>query len=326
MTGKLARLLILVAGLTLLLAACAPAATATPSAAPQAAEATPLPVLATTALVGDVVHQVGGELIALTVLLPPNSDPHSYEPAPQDVAAISDAAVVFANGAGLEEWLQPVIESANVADKLVEVSDGIELLNFSTDAEASEEEEHSEEEEAEHHDFDPHTWTDPNNVILWVQNIAAALSAADPANAAAYEANAQAYTAQLEELDAWIRSEVEKIPVEQRTIVTDHRAFGYFVDEYGFNQVGAIIPAYSTMASPSAQEIANLEDAIAAYNVQAVFVGNNVNDSLAQRVAEDTDVQLIYIYTGSLSDVDGPAATYIDFMHYDVNAFISGLQ
>jgi ABC-type Zn uptake system ZnuABC Zn-binding protein ZnuA len=273
------------------------------------------------------VHQIGGDKIELTTLLPAGADPHSYEASPQDVAAISNASVVFANGAHLEEWLGPIIENAGAADKLVEVSDGITLLDLSAEEEAAE---HAEEgaaaESEEGHAGNPHVWTDPNNIIIWVQNIAAALSKADPANAAAYQANAEAYTAQLKDLDTWIRSQVEQIPAENRVIITDHLVFGYFAEAYGFQQVGAVIPGYSTVSSPSAQELAAIEDAIKNLKIKAIFVGNTVNDSLVKRVADDTGVKIAYIYTGSLSDASGPAATYLDFMRYDVNAFVEALQ
>jgi manganese/iron transport system substrate-binding protein len=323
MTKKIMLSLALIA--VVALSACAPAATPQPAA--DSASGAQLKVLATTALVGDAVRVVGGDKIDLTVLLPAGADPHSYEASPQDVAAISNASVVFANGAHLEEWLEPVIENAGAADKLVEVSDGIILLDLSAEEEAAE---HAEEgaaaESEEGHVGNPHVWTDPNNIIIWVQNIAAALSKADPANAAAYQANAEAYTAQLKDLDTWIRSQVEQIPAENRVIITDHLVFGYFAEAYGFQQVGAVIPGYSTVSSPSAQELAAIEDAIKNLKIKAIFVGNTVNDSLVKRVADDTGVKIAYIYTGSLSDASGPAATYLDFMRYDVNAFVEALQ
>ena len=84
-------------------------------------------------------------------------------------------------------------------------------------------------------------------------------------------------------LDAWITAEVEKIPLENRLLVTDHMLFGYFADKYGFSVAGAIIPSYSSVAEPSAKELAELEDAIRAQNVKVILVGNTVNPALAAR-------------------------------------------
>jgi len=278
-----------------------------------------LQVLATTSIVADVVEQVGGDYVEVTTLLPLGTDPHTFEPRPQDAAAIADSTIVFANGAGLEEFLQPLLESAGATDKFVEVSAGIELLAF--------EEEHLEgDEEHEHEGGDPHTWMDPNNVILWAENIAAALSAADPEHAADYQANAEAYIAALADLDAWIRAEVAQVPAESRLLVTDHGVFSYFADEYGFTQVGTITGSFSTNASPSAQELAALEDDIRSFGVRAVFVGETANQSLAEQVAADTGIQIVIIYHASLTDDFGLAPSYLEFMRYNVNAIVNALK
>jgi ABC-type Zn uptake system ZnuABC Zn-binding protein ZnuA len=276
-----------------------------------------LPVLATTSIVADVVRQVGGDYVQVTTLLPLGTDPHTFQPRPQDAAAIADATLVFANGAGLEEFLQPLLESAGATDNLVEVSQGIDLLPFE-----------GEEGEGEHHHEggDPHTWMDPNNVMVWTDNIAAALSAADPAHADAYRANAAAYREQLRALDEWIRAQVSPIPVEQRLFVSDHATWGYFAEEYGFRQVGTITASFSSAASPSAQELAALEEKIRAWGVKVILVGVEVNPNLAQQVAQDTGARIVRVYHGSLTPADGPAATYLDFMRYNVTAIVDALK
>ena len=109
---------------------------------------------------------------------------------------------------------------------------------------------------------DPHTWTAPSNVIVWVRNIEHALQDLDPTGAEVYSTNAEVYEEQLKTLDAWVREQVAQIPEADRQIVTDHQIFAYFADEYGFNQVGAVVPAHSTAAEPTAKELAELEDAI----------------------------------------------------------------
>ena len=311
LTKKIFPLLLLA---SLILAACSGSSSAGSSR---------LKVVASTTLVGDVVEQIGGDLIELTVLFPPGADPHTFEPRPQDIAALSDAQVVVINGMDLEEALEPALE-ANVKGTLVHASEGIEVLAF--EGEEHEGEEHEGEEHHHHEGGDPHTWTDPNNVIVWTQNIAAALAEADPANAKTYQANADAYIASLEELDGWIRTQIEQIPPERRVLVTDHRAFGYFADEYGLKQVGALIGSFSTNAAPSAQELAALEDKIKEQGVPAVFVGKTVNPALAEQVAQDTGVKLVHVYTGSLSEPGGNADSYLAFMRYNVNVIVEALK
>ena len=275
-----------------------------------------LNIVATTSIVADVVAQIGGEHVNVEILLPVGADPHSFEPTPQDIAKVADADIVFANGAGLEAFIERLLASADAEGKIVEVSDGIVLLDTLVD----EHDDHDEE------IGDPHTWTDPNNVIIWVGNIETSLSEADPVNAEAYAANAADYTAQLKEIDGWIREQIAQIPVENRKIVTDHSQLSYYVDEYGLEMVGAIIPGYSSLSEPSAQELAAIEDPIRALGVSVIFVANTVNVSLSERVADDTGVKLVYFFTGSLSPADGDAPTYLDYLRYNTNAFVNALS
>lgn len=281
-------------------------------------------VVASTTIVGDVVNQIGGDHIQLTVLYPVGADPHTFEPRPQDVAAISEAKIVFLNGLELEHSLENILDS-NATGTIVEVSEGVEVLPFE-EGHHEGEEEHSDEEEHEHAAGDPHTWMDPNLVMVWVNNIEAALSELDPENAADYAANAQKYLAELTDLDAWIQTEVAKIPVENRKLVTDHENMGYFIHRYSFALVGLVVDSLSTGASPSAQDLSALVDAIKEQNVKAIFIGATVNPNLAEQVVNDTGTQLITVDTESLGEKGSDTATYIDFMKKLVTAVVDGLQ
>ncbi len=166
----------------------------------------------------------------------------------------------------------------------------------------------------------------PANAMVMVHNIKQALSELDPANATTYAANAEAYQAQLQALDIWVKAQIETIPAENRQLVTDHDALGYYADRYGLQVVGAVIPAYSTNAEPSARELADLQEAIAELNVRAVFVGTTVNPVLAERVAEDTGVKLVPLYTGSLGEAGSGAETYLDFIRFNTSAIVEALR
>lgn len=323
------KVIFLLAIFSLVLAACG-------GANAPALDSGKLNVVATTSIVADVVSNVGGEHVDVEFFMPVNADPHGFEPTPQDITKVAEADIVFANGAGFEEFMDKLLESANATDKIVEVSHGIELLESEGHDDHGHDDEHAHEdhddhEEGDDHDHDhaggdPHTWVDPNNVIVWVNNIEAALSEADPANADAYAANAAAYITELEELDAWIREELAQIPEENRKIVTDHNMLGYYVEEYGLETAGTIIPGYNSLAEPSAQELAAIEDAIRDLGVKAVFVGNTVSPNLSERIAEDTGVELVFFYTGSLSAADGDAPTYLDYLRYNTTAFAEALK
>ncbi len=271
-----------------------------------------IPVVATTSILANVVSQVGGDLLSVTTLVPPGSNEHEYQPAPRDIAAVSDAALVFEVGLGLEEFMATIVENAGTQVNPVTVSDGITTLEFSGEQDA-------------HFSADPHVWLDPANVVIWVRNIADTLVAYDPDHADIYLENSRAYIAKLNELDAWIADETTRVPPENRKLVTDHMLFGYFAAKYGFEVVGAVIPSYSSMAQPSARDLADLEDAIRQYGVKVILVGNTVNPALSSRVASDTGIELVPFYTGSLSAPDGPAATYLDYMRYNVSVIVDAL-
>lgn len=288
------------------LAACSPAAA--PSGQPL--------VVASTTIVGDVVRQVAGDLIDLRVLLPVNADPHSFSPAPKDVALVESAALVFLNGFNLEESLADLVK-ANATGPIVYVSDGVTPIAIG---------DHAHTEDSAHTGDDPHVWLDPRNVQVWVENIAAALSQMDPDHTADYRANADAYLAELAGLHTWLSEQAASIPADRRVLVTDHESLGYFAKAYGFTIVGVILPGGSTLAEPSAQEIATLEETIRQTGTPAIFVGTTVNTQVAEQVSADTGAALIPLYTGSLSAADGPAATYLDLMRYDMNAIVGALQ
>lgn len=303
--------LVLILIFTLLPAACSPEAQL-----PTAQDRRPN-IVATTTIISDVIQQIAGEQVSLYTLLPVDADPHSFEPTPQDVTRIADADIVFANGLGLETFLDKLIANAGSHTQVVYLSTGIQarVVTASND-------EHNPAGEGE----DPHVWTDPNNVSIWVDNIVDALVAADPQNAAIYQANARSYQAELRELDNWIRERIRQVPPEKRTIVTDHLVLGYFADTYGFKQVGAVVPGFSPLSQPSAKELAQIENAIRELQVPAILVGTTVNPSLAQNVAQDTGTRLVPIYTGSLSGTGGDAPHYIEYIHYNVNAIVDALR
>jgi len=306
-------IIFLLIGLCIILTACSPA-----SSDP----AEPL-VVASTTLIGDVVQQIGGDLISLHVLLPVNSDPHSFSAAPKDVAMIEAAQLVFINGLDLEESLLDLI-TANASGKVVPVSNGIETILLG--------ENHHTEEEEEDHDSDdslapdPHVWMNPANVLVWTEVIARELSALDPEHAAEYRQNADQYQTELEELDGWIREQLEQLPQEKRGLVTDHDTLGYFAQAYGFEVIGVVVVGGSTLSDPSAQQIAALEETIMAFNTPAIFVDTSVNPQVSERIAADTGTSLVKLYTGSLSEPDGPAGTYIDLMRYTVTSIVQALK
>lgn len=306
---------LLAAGCVVALTACANTSQAArPESQP--GDGQRLRVVATTNIVGDVVAQVGGDAIELAVLIPLGQDPHTYEPTPTDIARIEAAQVIFVNGFDLEENLLTFIEPMEGDVAVAPVSAGIQPR-----------ESEGIDDDHEHEEADPHTWMDPNNVVVWVENITSQLTRLDPGNAETYRANAAAYVEALEELDASIQDRLASIPASQRKLVTNHEALGYFADRYDFEVIGTVFNGTSQLAEPSAGEIAALVEIIEREDAQAIFIETTVSDALAGVVADEVghEVAVLSLYTGSLGEPGSGADSYLGMMRLNADIIAAAL-
>jgi zinc/manganese transport system substrate-binding protein len=292
-----------------------------PAAAQTPARGEPLSVVATFSILGDVVHHVGGDAVQVTTLIGPGVDAHTYDPAPADLVALSEADVIVENGLGFEPWLDGFFASAQPAGTRVVASDGI------TPREAGETGHDAGAESGDHGSFDPHVWHDVANAIVMTENVRDALVATDPANAAYYEANAASYVAELEALDAEIREQVATLPGERRKLVTSHDTFGYFADAYGFEVVGTALGSLSTEAAdPAARDVAALIAEIEAAGVPAIFAENIANPDLMAAIAAEAGVTLAPpLYTDALGPAGSPGDSYVGMMRSNVDTIVTAL-
>ena len=296
-----------------------------------------LRVVATTSIIGDVVAQVGGDAIQLTVLMGAGQDPHSYAPSAAQLTAVARAHVIFVNGWDLEERLLRDLE--NIAEglaPLIPVSAYVDPLEYGEGGHHHDDEAHHDDDEHAHDDdhdhgpIDPHTWFDVRNVIQWVDNILHVLEDLDPANEELYGANAEAYIAELRALDEYIRDQIRPIPQENRKLVTSHDSLGYFGRAYGFEIIGTLIPGLSTMAEPSASDLAAPIREMREEGVCAIFVETIASDRLGQVVAGEltgcANVQVLTLYTDALGEPGSGADSYIGMMRANVDTIVSALK
>ena len=294
-----------------------------------------LRVIASTSIIGDVVGQVAGTAADVTVLMPIGQNPHAYQPTPRAMGQVERGHVVFVNGLDLEEGLMDAIDRI-ATGYVVPVSAGITVLGVDDDHDDHHDHDHDDHHD-DHHDHDhdhahgdPHFWFSPRNVIVWTENIAHALSHADPANNETYRANAAAYIAELEALDLEIRTKVNRIPRAERKLVADHVALTYFAADYGFEIIGEVVPGTSDQVEPSARHIADLSRAVRDQDIRAIFVGGTANRglrNLVQTVAAETgrDIHIGEILTGSLTPAGSRGDTYLDFMRYNAEQITGAL-
>lgn len=283
-----------------------------------------LKVVATFSILGDWVRQVGGDAIDLSVIVPADGDAHAFDPKPDQVASVADAAVLFEIGLDFETWLEDMVSASGSSATRVPVSTGITLLAFD---EHTGEEHEEESGEHEHGATDPHIWGNVANAINAVELIRAALTDAGPDQTNTFAANAAAYTETLKSLDTTIRDQVATLPEDRRKLVTTHDTFGYYADAYGFEIVGTALNSLSTEGGdPPASEIASLVDSVTSANVPAIFADNVTNPDLMETIADEAGVTLApALYTDALGANDADGATYEAMMTYNTTTIVTAL-
>ncbi|MCQ3932597.1 MAG: hypothetical protein DPW16_19280 [Chloroflexi bacterium] len=269
------------------------------------------------------------------------------EAAPENLVTISDCVAILPFGSN-ENAIDatPTDDISSIADQCashfetlaalgVEVNPGSTLENgteplgllYETNCTAGNHDDSAvTESDHEEGNCDPHLWTDVRNVMLWTLMARDVLSKADPANTATYAANAEAYLAELIALDTEIAELLASVPQENRVLITNHETLGYLAARYGYQIVGSIIPGGGTANEPSAEDVAALIETVLDYGVPAIFTENTVNAALAEQIADETGASVYQLYSDSLTDTDGPAYTYIDYMRANATTIVTALN
>jgi ABC-type Zn uptake system ZnuABC Zn-binding protein ZnuA len=273
-----------------------------------------LDVVASTTVVADWARQVGGAHVQVRGLLGANVDPHDFEPSTDEADAVAGADVLLASGAGLDTWMQDLASGSGSEHQVVTVAP-TERLRPPALAGAS------------HEELDPHFWHDPTLAGSAVRRIERALADADPGHAGAYRANAGRYLARLGALDRELRRRFATVPAAERTMVTNHDAFGYLARRYGIRIVGAAIPSTAEAAEPSARQTARLVDTIRREHVRAVFAEATASPKLVQQLARETGAR---VEPGLYGDALGPpgsgADTYVRMMRHNAALLVRGFR
>jgi len=247
-------------------------------------------VTATLGLFGDLIRNVGSDRVQVSVLVPDGTDAHTYEPPPSQIAKLSQAKLVVMNGLDLEAGLEDTIrENVSSSATVLELAAGLTTL-----------------------EDNPHLWLDVDNAMTYVERIRDALASADPTGADVYRANAESYLADLRTLDAEVTAAVESIPPERRMLVTFHDAYPYLAQGYGLEMVGFVVE--SAGKEPSAQEIADLTQAIGDEDVPAVFTEPQFSARILELAADDAGVEVCTLYSDAFTD---EVKSYVDLMRFN---------
>jgi len=271
-------------------------------------------VVATTTMIEDLAHVIGGDEVNVIGIMKTGEDPHLYDVKPKDATTIRKADLVLMNGLHLEATLASVIEG-QASGKIVALAEqeGIKPLTGGDGFEVAP---------------DPHCWMDVGNFKLYAAKTRDALIEVVPEHAELFTRRTEAYLKELDELEAWVVEQFATVPKRQRVIVTGHDAFAYFGKAYGIEVHGLI--GISTQQEPKPQDIEDLKALIRQNQIRALFPESSISGSLKQlirKVAHDTGAMVgDELHSDSLGEPGSDASTYIGMIRHNTTTMVKALR
>ncbi|MGF1675674.1 MAG: metal ABC transporter solute-binding protein, Zn/Mn family [Rivularia sp. (in: cyanobacteria)] len=285
-------------------------------------------VVATTSVLCDLTKQVAAETVDLKCLVDAGSDPHTYQPKPDDRKAIEQAKLVLYGGYDFEPSIIKLVKaSSNTAPKVAvhEVAVPKPIIGEAHDHDHDHKDE-GEEKHSEEKAPDPHVWHNPQNGVQMVEAIRSNLEKVAPDNAQLYATNAEKVTGEIKQIDSWIQKTIATIPANQRKLVTTHDALAYYTQAYNIEYEGAI-QGLSTEAQPTAARIAELVKQIKQENVPTIFAESTHSPKLIERVAQEANVKVSpqELYADGLGEPGTDADSYQKKLIANTKAIVEGL-
>ena len=278
-------------------------------------------VVATTPMIGEFVSQVGGDNINLTVIMPSEADPHSYEPSPQDAGTIADADLVFYTGLKYEpaSVVKLLESSACSTDVLAVVGETVFPIEF--------EEEGGDDEEGHeghgHGAYDPHFWFVPNRVIYAAEYIEGKLVELDPSNTASYESAGSAYTDELKGLVGQVSDLISTVPSQNRKLITTHESLGYLEAKFGLQVLSTIIPSLDSANEISPSQLVDVIDVIEDNSVKVIFIEAEAPSVYAETIVAETGIKAVEgLWVETLKE----GQSYSEFLFDAVELIVENLR
>jgi len=259
-------------------------------------------VITTMSTLASLIQMVTGPRLEVVNLVPVGSSPEDYQPTPQDVYRLRAARLLIENGAGLETWIEHLIEGAkNDRLAIVVCADGLPIK-----------------------DGNPHLWMDPVLAAKYLVKIEAAVERFDPRGRAVYRANLRRSRARLAALDRSVRAKIATIPPQNRTMIVFHNAWQYYNDRYGLRTIGAI--ELSPGQEPNPRYLAGLIGLAKQFRVRAVFAEPEYSPKLARMLAENAGIKVVTdLYDDSLG-ADPRIGDYVSMISYDTDVIVGALK
>lgn len=233
-----------------------------------------------------LAEEIGRDHVSVTVLTKAGVEPHDLELTPQQTAQLGDPDLVL-----YLKGLQPAVDKA-VAQSGAKRAVDATALTALRDLGTSDEEEKGNSGAA----LDPHVWLDPVKYAEVAKGVGAALSKADPDNAADYKKNTDALVGKLDDLNAKFADGLKNST--SKVFITSHAAFGYLAQRYGLDQRG--IAGLDPESEPSPARIKELQEVVKKEKVTTIFFETLASDKTAKTLANDTGLK-----TDLLDPVEG---------------------
>ncbi len=269
-----------------------------------------LHVVTTFTVIADMARNVAGDVATVVSVTKPGAEIHNYQPTPQDIVRTDKAGLLLWNGLGLELWFEKFLAELSDVPSTV-VTTGITPIDINSGPYTGKP--------------NPHAWMSPSDALIYVDNIAKAMSEVDPDNAETYQANAAAYKTKISELTQPLKSQLQTIPASERWLVTSEGAFSYLARDLQLQELYLWPINADQQGTPS--QVKNVIDTVNKHNIRAVFSESTVSPKAAQQVARETGAHYGGIlYVDSLSQEDGPVPTYLDLIRVTTETVVSGLS
>jgi len=217
------------------------------------------------------VERVGGDRVAVSVMVGPGQSPATYEPTPRQMAHLAKAQVYFRIGVPFEDVWMSRLTASYPGMRVTDAREGLQLREMRPATQAA---------ARDHHGApDPHIWTSPRRVKAMAAQIRDVLTALDPAHQAEFEGNYQAFAGDLDALDQEIRALLA--PVKSRRFMVFHPTWGYFADDYGLEQIAIEMEG----KRPGARTLATLTNRATTEGIRVIFVQTQFSRRDAQTLA-----------------------------------------
>lgn len=264
------------------------------------ASASKLNVAVTLQPYAKIVEEIGGDRVSVITMIPPNADPHSYEPKPSVLKTFSKAELYLSDSSGLDQVWLPRFLSVNKKIEMVYISSGVSWMqeledhhHGDHDGEDHHEKKHEHEDHDENHhesaSLDPHLWTSPKQVIKVAENVLSALIKKDSASKSYYESRYQLFIEKWTSIDQFVEKTVSQIPEKRRIFIVFHPSYGYLARDYDLIQRAIEVEG----KEPKPQDLKALILEAKKNDIHAIFVQPQFSKRSAESIAKQLNAVVV---------------------------------